>query len=322
MDNIIACDYEPLNLLAQTNAPATSFLWSTDSDFDTNVGTDQSLTVQTSVQPITYWVQATDPHGCVAVASLAVQNAAIDLDFDNAFQTCNGYPAIIKVDAIDVSTFTNWQPFNPMETPLFEDGIFTFSVSNDLGCTGDGEVVVKVAEFTGTISADAEPEEIWAGQTTVLSVTTKPTYSYVWSPVLGLSDPFSANPVATPETSMTYTVEVTDEETGCRSNDEIEVKVKDIICDEPYIYLPNAFTPNGDGTNDILKVEGINVEEVYLTIYDRWGEKVFETASLDQGWDGSFRGQVVSGDVYGYYLTVRCPGGLEFFKKGNITVLR
>jgi gliding motility-associated-like protein len=322
MDNIVSCDFDPVMLVAQPNAPAVAYVWSSLPDFSNPVGSEQSLEVQTGTQPITYYVLATDAHGCTATASLSVQNAAIDVDFDKAFEACKGEPVDLELENYEPEDLSGWLPFNPFEEPVLESTEFTFLVSNDLGCTGQGELVINVVEFSLPIAAVATPKEIWAGKSTTLSVLPAGNYSYLWSPVETLDDPTSPTPVATPEGTTTYTVEVTDLATGCRSSASIEVKVKDVICDEPYVYLPNAFTPNGDGLNDVLKVEGFNVEELYMAVYDRWGEKVFETNSLDHGWDGSFRGQTISGDVYGYYLKVKCPGGLEFFKKGNITVLR
>jgi gliding motility-associated-like protein len=324
LDNIIACDNAPVTLTAHANQPNISFTWSTDNDFDFTIGTDQSLTVFSGTQPITYYVMGTNPNGCTAMTSLTVQNAAVDVDFDDAFEVCKGDHLDLKVDldGITADDFTNWFPFNPLTAPLYKNQTFNFEVTNGFGCTGSGELTVKVVEFTDSLDIIAEPAEVWAGQSTQLTVTENPGYDYSWSPLLGLSDPFGPNPVVTPEGTTTYLVEVTDLATGCRTQKKIEVKVKDIICDEPYIFIPNVFTPNGDGVNDMLKVEGFNIDELYLAIYDRWGEKVFETSSKEEGWDGAFRGTTVSGDVYGFYLKVSCPGGREFFKKGNITVLR
>ncbi len=323
MDDLVSCNNDPLTLNASTNGgTGVTFVWANDAEFDTPIGTGATLTVQTGAQPINYFVQATDAYGCTAFESLMVQNAAVQAEFDDAFEACKGEEVAIEIDGYEVADFSNWTPFNPFNTPMFENETFTFTLSNDLGCSGEGHLTIKVVEFSDPLDISVEPDEIWVGQTTQIEVTSDPDYTYLWSPEEGLSDPNIANPVATPTTTTTYLVEVTNSANGCRQKKEIEVKVKDIVCDEPYIYLPNAFTPNGDGVNDILKIEGFNVEEAFLSIYDRWGEKVFETSSKEDGWDGSFQGQTVSGDVYGYYLKVRCPGGLEFFKKGNITVLR
>jgi len=64
------------------------------------------------------------------------------------------------------------------------------------------------------------------------------------------------------------------------------------------------------------------VTEVYLTIYDRWGEKIFETDTTTKGWDGTFKGKQLDQGVYGYYMTFKCNNGDKCFKKGNITLMR
>ena len=98
--------------------------------------------------------------------------------------------------------------------------------------------------------------------------------------------------------------------------------VFDPLCIEPYIFLPNAFSPNGDMNNDILQLKGQFVEEMHLIIFDRWGQKVFESREQSFGWDGTFKGEELSPDTYGFYLTVRCIDGEEYFKKGNISLIR
>ena len=94
------------------------------------------------------------------------------------------------------------------------------------------------------------------------------------------------------------------------------------MCNEATVYLPTGFTPNGDGTNDVLYIRSNFVTEVYLTIYDRWGEKLFETNDIKNGWDGTYKGKKLDQGVYGYYMTFKCNNGQESFKKGNITLLR
>ena len=91
----------------------------------------------------------------------------------------------------------------------------------------------------------------------------------------------------------------------------------------PFIFFPNAFTPNNDGFNDVVYLRAaFAVDEVFFMIYTRWGEKVFESNSLDDGWDGRFKNEELGSDVYAYYLRVRCEDGEEYTEKGNITLLR
>jgi len=102
----------------------------------------------------------------------------------------------------------------------------------------------------------------------------------------------------------------------------------DTVCQDVYadvhtgVGVPSAFTPNNDGTNDILLVHGSGVISVYLQIYNRWGEKVFETNSMTQGWDGKYKGRDQEMDSYAYILTASFFDGTNITKKGNISLIR
>ena len=93
-------------------------------------------------------------------------------------------------------------------------------------------------------------------------------------------------------------------------------------CAEPDIYIPDAFTPNGDGNNDVLLVRGRFITTMQLKVFDRWGELVFETTDQDVGWDGTYKGKPVDPAVFVYWLKAVCADGQSFLKKGNITVIR
>lgn len=90
----------------------------------------------------------------------------------------------------------------------------------------------------------------------------------------------------------------------------------------PLADLPKAFSPNGDGSNDILFVRGSGVEELDLKIYNRWGELVFESTSMDIGWDGTYKGQEQPVEAYAYVMNVKFVDGTTYYKKGNVTLLR
>jgi gliding motility-associated-like protein len=95
----------------------------------------------------------------------------------------------------------------------------------------------------------------------------------------------------------------------------------EFVCDHPYIYVPNSFTPNSDGLNDILYVRGKYVFTMELKIFNRWGELVFETDDQTVGWDGTYKGQPLTPDTYVYHLKVDCGSG-ENLIKGNVSILR
>lgn len=104
---------------------------------------------------------------------------------------------------------------------------------------------------------------------------------------------------------------------GCYT-DTVQFKITLVGC--RIIFIPNAFTPNGDGTNDILYIRG-NVELVTFKIYNRWGENIFFSRDLNYGWDGTYKGVPCPMEVYVYY-TIVIKDGKEYLYKGNITLIR
>ena len=140
------------------------------------------------------------------------------------------------------------------------------------------------------------------------------------SPEIGLSAPTNQLTDALINEDIIYTLSVSD---GiCTREDTVEIKVYEIICEDPFVFVPNAFSPNNDNNNDVLYVRGLYIEKVIFRVFDRWGEMVFESTDVSQGWDGTFRNKLLQPDVYDYYLDVTCVGGLKSIVKGNVTLMR
>src|SRR6202008_3931873 len=87
----------------------------------------------------------------------------------------------------------------------------------------------------------------------------------------------------------------------------------------PLVDVPNAFTPQSGDINSVVKVQGFGIAKMQFTIWNRWGQKVFETNNRFQGWDGRVRGAVQPMDVYAYTLTIEFFDGTKTTKKGDIT---
>ncbi|MFN0014880.1 MAG: PKD domain-containing protein, partial [Saprospiraceae bacterium] len=148
------------------------------------------------------------------------------------------------------------------------------------------------------------------------------TYTYSWSPAETLTGADTPTPTAIPNGPQTYTVTVTGDDL-CTATATVEVFFMETQCRDPYIFVPQAFTPNGDGNNDMFRVRGTDITELYFIVYNRWGEEVYRTEDPQHsGWDGTFRGQAVTPDAFGWYLRVRCGGGQVFENKGNVTLLK
>jgi gliding motility-associated-like protein len=102
--------------------------------------------------------------------------------------------------------------------------------------------------------------------------------------------------------------------------DDTCMEVQTIIV--PDVDVPNAFTPNGDGINDFVRVRGFGIVKMNWQIYNRWGVKVFESSSVNNGWDGKYKGTLQPQEVYNYVLSVEFSDGTKYQKKGDITLLR
>ncbi len=201
-------------------------------------------------------------------------------------------------------------------------GTYNVTVSDANNCITTNQVTILDSAANIIFDAWTQRDTIYEGEEVEIFATNLGSaYNYLWTPSDGLSDVTIPNPVANPNTTTTYIVE-TEDAFGCYWTDTVTIYVTDVVCDEPYIYVPNAFTPNNDGKNDYLKVESIVGYEMTFMIYDRWGELVFETTNIDDKWDGNYKGKKLNPGVYVYHLNFRCYNHQVFSKKGNITLIR
>ncbi|MDB5226797.1 MAG: hypothetical protein JWN78_990 [Bacteroidota bacterium] len=145
--------------------------------------------------------------------------------------------------------------------------------------------------------------------------------SYVWSPDYNLSCTLCQTPMASPEHDTTYMVTAINEY-GCKSKDELRIRIIS-DCSGNMVYVPNTFSPNGDGQNDVLRVLGPGVSSVkQFRVFNRWGQMVFTTNDGGIGWDGTFNGTELNPGVYMYYMDVECINGERTIKKGDVTLLK
>jgi len=170
--------------------------------------------------------------------------------------------------------------------------------------------------------------EIQLGSSVQISAIVQPaggTYSFAWSPAGGLSCWDCPDPFVQGIDSTVYTLTVTDE-VGCEAQAFITVIVdKDII----RVYIPNIFSPNGDGKNDLFTVfGGPEVKGIRsLKIFDRWGEKIFERSQfaanqLSMGWDGTFRGKKMNPGVFAYLAEIEIVDGQILTYEGTLSLIR
>jgi len=146
-------------------------------------------------------------------------------------------------------------------------------------------------------------------------------YRYQWFPAEGLNNPKSGRPVASPQQTTTYYLSVTDNHHQ-PSVDSVTVTVIQCEHNNSDLFVPNIFSPNGDGENDVLFVRGASVISFEFVVYNRWGQKVFESNDKNHSWDGTFNGSEASVGVYVYHLKAVTHEYKTIIKHGDVTLVR
>jgi gliding motility-associated-like protein len=204
----------------------------------------------------------------------------------------------------------------PLATPTSTTD-FIVAVYDNKGCSRPSFDTVLVNVIP--------PVKAFAGNDTVvvigqpLQLSASGGVSYQWVPSSYLSDPSIFNPIASLTDNISYKVKVTTKE-GCFAFDDINIKVYKI---PPQIFVPTAFTPNGDGLNDVLTPIPVGIDKfIYFKLYNRYGELVFSTTEVGKGWNGIFKGKLQGNESYVWHVKGVDYLGREYFKKGQTTLVR
>jgi gliding motility-associated-like protein len=210
---------------------------------------------------------------------------------------------------------------SPFVKPPSNTTFYVTAIDSAYGCTYKDSININVISSLQYVLATATPDTIKYGDTTQLNTIYTQAASLYWNPDSSLFSTTIANPLADPRQVTTYTVNVTDNN-GCKVDKQVTVYIEYTPCSSTNLYVPNAFSPNNDGKNDVLYVRGNFIQTMYFTVYDRWGQKMFETRNQNEGWDGTYKGKKLDPAVFGWYVEGTCEVGEKFFKKGNVTLLR
>jgi gliding motility-associated-like protein len=306
----------------------TSFTWASDLNFTNVISTDSFfVTTQTEAEK---WYYFKAMHNfCFDVDSIKLENRSIKYSRQDA-EVCAGNKLTA---AINVQTPSQYDVFwyvngDTLETTNVSSLEFTpdttqmlrFRIDNIYGCSENDSLHITV-DPVPPVDAGVDKQIIYRGEQVQLTSTQGVGYSYNWTPAGSVSSPSIYNPTSSPTQTTLYTVTISDR-TQCTNFDTVSVKVVDYSCSLGLIYLPNAFTPNGDGINDIFKVRSNILRSMNLAIYDRWGNKVFETENINDGWDGFYKGQPAPVESYGYYFMGECLQGEKINLKGNVSLMR
>jgi len=205
-------------------------------------------------------------------------------------------------------------------------GAYTIKLTaaNKIGCSNSSTKTIYVTP-PPTATPVQNPITITVGNGSDLLMNyTGAIISYLWLPNNRLSCNNCAAPFADPKMDTKYTVEVTDR-FGCTNKSDITVIV---LCGKTNFFIPNTFSPNGDGQNEVFYPRGTGLFRIKsMLVFDRWGEVVFEKKDFlpndpSAGWNGTFNGRKASADVYIYMMEIICDNNSVIPVKGNVTLLR
>ncbi len=195
---------------------------------------------------------------------------------------------------------------------------YVVSVSDTLGCPKPVKDTVLV--IVADIKADAGPRDTSVVINQPLQLQATGSTHYLWSPATWLNNIAIANPVALPKNDTEYVVKVSND-AGCFDYDSIRVKVYKVAAG---LYVPSAFSPNGDGKNDIFRPIALGMKSLDIfKVYNRWGQMLYSGTDMNGGgWDGSFAGKGQDPATYVWYAEGTDYNNKKIKKKGYVVLIR
>jgi gliding motility-associated-like protein len=279
---------------------------------------------------IRYTVKGTSANGCIGWDSVLLSvRLPFKMQVSKGDTLCIGRST--QISASGASTYV-WSPSaglsnstiaNPVATPAATTNYMVVG-KDDKGCFKDSAFVpVKVYPIP-TVNAGSD-KTINVGQTLDLDPTLSPDVTNtIWTPTSGIFRNRLPGITVKPPQTTEYTVEVTNDG-GCKARDKVTVYV---LCNNANVFIPNTFSPNGDGANDIFYPRGTGVFSIKMfRVFNRWGEVVYERSNFNAndasaGWDGRFKGNKLNPDVFVYTIDIMCENNTILNYKGNVALIQ
>ena len=253
----------------------------------------------------------------------------------NNFEVSTENDTICSADIITLQLFTNmsmselgivWSPAeciiaggntpNPTVSAT-ESKTFTVNIT-DLTTNFDTTLSILITVSMPEVEiVSTNGDQIFQGQSPDLEILDPDDFStYDWS-----TGQTGTSISVSPGDTTSYSVTVTDEY-GCTDVANYTVGVTSAKCTAEDVFLPSAFSPNGDSANDVFLVRSNFIKEMELTVYNRWGEQLFISTDQQFGWDGTYKGEILAPDAFAYCLKVTCVDDQEYVATGNVNLVR
>jgi gliding motility-associated-like protein len=316
-DATLTCLITSIAVNATSSISGATFVWSN--------GTANATTTITS--PNTYTVTATDPsNGCTASDDVLINaNGVPVLSIVSGDNPCpdvaKGYINSNVSGGVGPYTYV-WS--NGATSPSLKGlhgGTYNVTVTDANGCSLSQ--TIQIVEGDSLSITNLTSVQIPLGETIQLNPIVNGAnapLSYSWNPAVYLSCSNCSNPTVNSVNSISYGLLVVDTN-GCMAESQVSITV----VPDYQIYVPSAFTPNNDGTNDVFEIYGNKKlwKELSMTIFNRWGEKVFESSDSKFAWDGTFHGVLQNPQIYVYQLRITFIDGYAMpLQKGSISLIR
>ena len=343
-DTIVCSTFDPFIITGNAPEDTATYEWSLNSDFINILSTSSQLLIETLTEPLNYfYFRATKNNGCQMMDTvlITVSDRDIELTPDTAF--CKNQVSTINATSNNpLNTFDYYWTTNGFSTDTSDiiaelnqssievlldqaDTFYLVAISNVVdGCQAQDSTIVTVSSLDfNDVLAYADQDTFYRGELVQLhGEPSSGNISFYWTPEQYISDIRDADPTVRPKEESSYIWVVTDNDVEeCTFRDTVTISPYEIVCDTPEIYLPTAFSPNGDGINDELLVFGRNITSIELIIHDRWGKEVFRSNDQAIGWDGTFNGVPAEKAVYVYQLEALCITNQKYYTKGNVTII-
>ncbi len=304
---------------------ATSYAWAPGSSLScANCRTPMAA----PTKPTAFIVTGTDTNGCANTDTVVVGiKQKTSVNTQDSGEVCAGQPFRLHASG---ATLYHWSPdstlsqadtSDPIARPLKSTTYFV--VAKKGSCIADTQKVRVTVNPLPQIDAGKD-ERIIAGNPTQLQGSGTNIHDLLWSPDSVLSCNTCYSPVARPLMTTTFYLRAYSTK-GCEATDSVTIRV---LCDGSQLFIPNTFTPNGDGLNDYFFPRGKGIPAIEsIRVFSRWGELLFQRenfAANDEyaGWDGTVKGRALPPDVYVYLIVASCGAGEHVTLKGDITLMR